>query len=179
MGAHELAAALQRAEAVFRRRPDMGVHDDSQAAARWEAGTRVIASHANGTQIASDMPCELGGTGDRITPGWLFRAGLASCSATAIAMTAAAQNIELTVLEVVVGSRSDSRGLLGMNDVDGTPVCAAPTDYEVRVHIAADATAPEQLRALVDEGLRRSPMQQALRTAPPITLRVEIGNQTS
>jgi hypothetical protein len=94
-------------------------------------------------------------------------------------MTAAAQNIELAALEVVVGSRSDSRGLLGMNDVDGRPVCAAPSDYEVRVRIAAKALPPDQLRALVDEGLRRSPMQQALRTAPPITLRVEIGNQAS
>jgi uncharacterized OsmC-like protein len=179
MGAHELAAAIQRAEAVLRRRPEMGLHDDSQASARWEAGTRVVASHANGTQIASDMPCELGGTGDRLTPGWLFRAGLASCSATAIAMTAAAQNIELTALEVVVGSRSDARGLLGMSDVDGTPVCAAPSDYEVRVRIAAEATSPEQLRAVVDEGLRRSPMQQALKTALPIALRVDVAHKTS
>lgn len=174
MGAHELAAAIQRAETVFRRRPEMGVHEDSQASARWEGGTRIVASHANGTQIASDMPCELGGTGDRITPGWLFRAGLAACSATAIAMTAAAQSIDLTVLEVVVGSRSDSRGLLGMNGVDGQPVCAAPSEYEVRVRIAAEGAPPERLRELVDEGLRRSPMQQAMRTAMPITLRVDV-----
>jgi len=174
MGAHEIAAALQRAETFFRRRPELGLHDDMQASSRWEGGTCVVASHANGTQIASDMPCELGGTGDRITPGWLFRAGVASCSATAIAMTAAAQDIALTSLEVVVGSRSDARGLLGMSDTEGQRVCAGPSEYEVRVRIAAEGTAPERLRALVDEGLRRSPMQHALQTALPITLRVDV-----
>jgi hypothetical protein len=66
-----------------------------------------------------------------------------------------------------------------MSDVDGTPVCAAPSDFEVRVRIAAQATSPEQLRALVDEGLRRSPMQQALKTALPIALRVDVPNKTS
>ncbi|HTT09634.1 MAG TPA: OsmC family protein [Burkholderiaceae bacterium] len=177
MGANELAAALQRAETVFRRRPETGLHDDLQATSRWEGGTRVVASHANGTQITSDMPCELGGTGDRITPGWLFRAGLASCSATAIAMTAAAQGIDLASLEVRVGSRSDARGLLGMNGVDGEPVCAGPRDYEVRVGIAAHGASPERLRALVDEGLRRSPMQQALKTAMPIALVVHVATE--
>jgi hypothetical protein len=34
-----------------------------------------------------------------VTPGWLFRAGFASCAATCIAMGAAAQGIELASLE--------------------------------------------------------------------------------
>ena len=79
MATQDIAAALQRVEAVLTRRPEAGVHDDSPAAARWQGGTRVVASHANGTEVASDMPGEFGGTGDLITPGWLFRAGLASC----------------------------------------------------------------------------------------------------
>jgi uncharacterized OsmC-like protein len=174
MAAQELATAIERAESVFRRRPELGLHEDSAASARWESGTRIVASHANGTQISSDMPCELGGSGDRITPGWLFRAGLACCSATTIAMTAAAQGIDLTALEVHVGSRSDARGLLGMNDVKGEPVCAVPQDYAVRVRIAARGASPERLRALVDEGLRRSPMQHAVKTALPMALHVSI-----
>ncbi|HUL64862.1 MAG TPA: OsmC family protein [Burkholderiaceae bacterium] len=174
MAAQEVAMAIRRAEAVLRRRPEMGLHDDPPASARWEGGTRITASHANGTQISSDMPCELGGTGDRISPGWLFRAGLACCSATTIAMTAAAQGVELTALDVEVGSRSDTRGLLGMSDANGAPVCAVPTDYEVRVRVAARGTSREALRALVDEGLRRSPMQHAVKTAIQTTLRVDI-----
>jgi len=174
MAAQELATAIERAESVFRRRPELGLHEDSAAAARWESGTRIVASHANGTQISSDMPCELGGSGERITPGWLFRAGLACCSATTIAMTAAAQGIDLTALEVHVGSRSDTRGLLGMNDVNGAPVCAVPQDYAVSVRIAARGASPERLRALVDEGLRRSPMQHAVKNALPLALHVNI-----
>ena len=74
----------------------MGMHDDAPATARWRGGTRVVTSHANGIEIPTDMPGELGGSGDRVTPGWLFRAGLASCAATRIAMGAAAEGIELT-----------------------------------------------------------------------------------
>ena len=73
-----LATALQRVEAVLRRRPEMGLQDDAPATARWESGLRFVASHANGTQLVTDMPAELGGSGDQVTPGWLFRAGLAS-----------------------------------------------------------------------------------------------------
>lgn len=170
----DLAAALQRAEAVLQRRPDMGLHDDAPASARWEGGTRIATRHANGTQMSTDMPCELGGTGDRITPGWLFRAGLASCSATTIAMAAAAHGIELETLEVQVTSRSDTRGLLAMKDPDGELVGAAPRDYQIQVRIAAPGTARERLRALIEDGLRRSPMQNALRNALPLALRIDI-----
>ena len=53
MTTQDIAAALQRAEAVLRRRPEVGLHDDAPATARWEGGTRVVASHANGTQMSS------------------------------------------------------------------------------------------------------------------------------
>jgi len=124
MTMQEIATALQRAEAVLCRRPQFGIHDDAPATSRWQSGTRVLASHANGRQIPTDMPEELGGSGDQVSPGWLFRAGLGSCAATVIAMGAAADGIELTALEVVASSRSDTRGLLGMSDADGGPVHA-------------------------------------------------------
>lgn len=95
-----LATALQRVEAVLRRRPEMGLQDDAPATARWESGLRFVASHANGTQLVTDMPAELGGSGDQVTPGWLFRAGLASCAATCIVLAAAAEGIALATLEV-------------------------------------------------------------------------------
>src|SRR5438552_3676240 len=100
MGMHDIAAAMQRVEEVLRRRPDAGLHDDAPATARWQGGTRIVASHANGTQMQTDMPDELGGSGERVTPGWLFRAGVASCAATRIAMAAAAEGVALDTLEV-------------------------------------------------------------------------------
>ncbi|MEJ7688909.1 MAG: hypothetical protein WKG52_19115, partial [Variovorax sp.] len=88
MTMQDIAAALQRVEAVLQRRPETGLHDDAPAAARWERGTRVVTHHASGAQMATDMPGELGGSGDQVTPGWLFRAGLASCAATSIVVSA-------------------------------------------------------------------------------------------
>ena len=137
MAAPNLAAALQRAETVLRRRPETGLHDDAPATARWGGGTRVVAIHANGKQVLTDMPSELGGSGDQVTPGWLVRAGFASCTATCIAMAAAAQGIELEALEVLAGSRSDARGLFGMAGADGEPVSAGPRDMQLRVRISA------------------------------------------
>ena len=42
MSAQVLADAMQRVEVVLRRRPDMGLHDDSPAAASWRGGTRAL-----------------------------------------------------------------------------------------------------------------------------------------
>ena len=119
------------ARPILQRRSQAGVHDDASATARWTGDLRVVSSHANGTQMVTDMPTELGGTGDRVTPGWLFRAGLASCFATRIAMQAAAQGIALTALEVRTSSSSDTRGLLGMCGSDGERVGAGPIGVDL------------------------------------------------
>lgn len=174
MSMHEVATAMRRAEAVLQRRPDMGLHDDAPATARWEGSTRVVAHHANGTRMPTDMPAELGGSGALVTPGWLFRAGLASCFATTIAMTAAAEGIELEALEVRASSRSDTRGLLGMADADGARVYAGPQDVRLSVRISAPGATPERLRALVEDCRRCSPMPNALQNAVALDLQVDV-----
>ena len=174
MTMQDIAAALQRVETVLQRRPEMGLHDDAPATARWASGTRVVASHANGTQMATDMPGELGGSGDQVTPGWLFRAGLASCGATSIAMAAASEGIALTALEVQASSRSDVRGLLGMAGAGGEPVYAGPGELQLFVRIAAQGVAPKRLRALVEDGLRRSSIPNAVQNATPLALRIDV-----
>ena len=35
--------------------------------------SRVTTSHDGGTRVDTDMPRELGGSGERVSPGWLFR----------------------------------------------------------------------------------------------------------
>ncbi len=175
MPAKDVAAAMRRAEAVFARRPETGLHDDAVARASWGGGTRVTASHANGTQVSTDMPSELGGSGDRVTPGWLFRAGIASCTATTIAMIAASEDVELTALEVQACSRSDTRGLLGMTEADGEPVYPGAREVQLHVRIAARNAAPERLRALVERSLRRSPIGIATEQATPVTLHIDVG----
>ncbi|GAA4351030.1 hypothetical protein GCM10023165_38900 [Variovorax defluvii] len=169
----DLAAALQRVETVLQRRPDQGLHDDAPATARWQGGVRVESSHANGTRLLTDMPCELGGSGDKVTPGWMFRAGIAACATTSIAMGAAGEGIALDLLEVSVGSRSDTRGLVGVAEADGRAVYAGPRDMRLQVRIAAEGVAHERLRALVEVALARSPIPAAVQNPTPLALQIE------
>ena len=169
-----IAQAMRRVEAVLQRRPEVGAHDDSPAVSVWKAGTQVIAGHPNGTQIMSDMPGEFGGGGAHVTPGWLLRAGVASCTTTCIAMNAALQGIELDSLEVRVTSRSDSRGLLGMPAEDGTIVSAGPFDVRMQVSISAPGVPAPQLRELVQHSYACSPMGCAMKDPVPIELQIDI-----
>jgi uncharacterized OsmC-like protein len=174
MTIQDIAAAVQRVESVLQRRPATGIHDDAPATARWQASLRVVACHANGTQMLTDMPTELGGSGDQVSPGWLFRAGLASCLATCIAMDAAAEGIELTALEVLATSSSDLRGLFGMVDGTGAPVGAGPREIQIRVRICAAGVSAERLRLLVEDSNRCSPVSAAARDSVPVALRIEV-----
>lgn len=177
MSAQYVADAMERVETVLRRRPDMGLHDDAPATARWLGSTRIVTSHDSGIEVTTDMPGELGGTGDQVSPGWLLRAGLAACTATRIAMGAAAAGIELTRLELRATSRSDTRGLLGMTEADGSAIDAGPQDMELHVTIAAPGVPPERLRALVEESHRCSPVPCALQEETPVGLHIEIAER--
>ncbi len=174
MAMEEVAAAIERVKSLLRRRPHVGIRDDSPATVRWEGGTRTVASHANGAQVATDMPAELGGSGAEVTPGWLFRASLASCAATMIAMNAAAEGIGLAFLEVTATSRSDARGLLGLADESGEAIFSGPSDLALRVRIRAPGVPAERLRELVEKGHRCAPISSAAASALPVGLRIEV-----
>jgi uncharacterized OsmC-like protein len=174
MTMQDVAAAMQRAQGALQLRPQMGLHDDAPATARWQDGAQVVTQHANGTQVPTDIPAELGGHGEHVTPGWLFRAGLAACAATSIAMAAAEAGIELEALEVRASSRSDTRGALGMNDVEGQRVFAGPGDVQLHVRIRAHDASPERLHALAEEGCRRSPIPNAVQAAVPLALHIDV-----
>ena len=173
MAAQDIAQALQRTESVLQRKPSLGLHEDAPATARWDGDLRAVATHANGTALTTDMPPELGGGGQRVTPGWLFRAGIASCVTTRIAMAAAAEGIELRALEVVVSSHSDARGIFGMTGTDGTPVPAGPRELHLAVRIAAPGVSAERLRDMCETSNRCSPMSHAVQAAVPMVLHVE------
>jgi uncharacterized OsmC-like protein len=173
MAMQDVAAAVRRIKDVLERRPSAGLHDDPRATVRWIQGLRMEASNANGKKMLTDMPPEVGGSGDQVTPGWMFRSGIASCTATVIAMTAAEEGIELTLLEVSVSSRSDARGMFGITDESGAMVFAGPGDMQMHVRIGANGATPQMLRDLVAQGVRCSPMFNAVGTATPIAVHVE------
>jgi uncharacterized OsmC-like protein len=174
MTAETIAQAVRRVRAVLNRRPQAAIHADDPAVARWQQDVRVICHHANGMQIATDLPIELGGTGAQVTPGWLLRAGLASCLATRIAMGAAADGIALTRLEVLATSTSDVRGMLGIAGDHGEQIAAAPREVRLEVRVGAPGIARERVQGLIDESHRCSPVSAALGNAVPVVLQIEI-----
>jgi uncharacterized OsmC-like protein len=170
----DMTATLERAAEVFARRPAAALHDDGPALARWTRDLRVATSAPNGAEFLSDMPRELGGEGEAVTPGWFLRAGLAACTATSIAMTAARAGVQLDLLEVRATSRSDARGVLGVADADGREVYAGPRALTLAVRVAARGVAPARLRALVETGCRRSPIGAAVVAANDLELDIAV-----
>lgn len=122
-----------------------------------------------GERIVTDMPSALGGGASGPNPGWLLRAAMASCAATAIAMRAALLGITLHRLEVSVHSESDTRGLLGIGDA---PV--SMLDLRMEVRIGAAGIPPPTLRELVDGAQVHSPVSGTLREAPPVAVAVTV-----
>jgi uncharacterized OsmC-like protein len=170
----DLASALRRIQRVLRKSPQTGLHADAVATAHWAGGAKVVCSHSNGTTVATDLGVQLGGDGTGVTPGWLLRAGLASCAATTIAAIAATEGIGLTTLEIAASSRSDTRGWLEMTDSDGRHISAGPQDVQLHVRISAgDGTPPERLRELVARAHSCAPVSRAIEAATPVELHIE------
>ena len=174
MTATTIANAVQRVRAVFARRPEAAIHADEPAIACWEQGLRVVSRDTSGVRIATDLPCELGGQGDAVTPGWLLRAALASCLATRIALEAATREIVITRLEVVAASESDARGLFGMSDQAGQQIPPGPRAVQLRVRIVAPNVAVETLRAMIEDSQRCSPVQFTVERSVPVSLSIDI-----
>lgn len=175
MGMQAVADAMARLERVLRRKPETGLSDDAPARATWAGANnalRVGCRHPNGREVFTDMPTELGGSGDQVSPGWLYRAGLATCATTSITLLAAAEAVVLTGLEVEACSRSDARGLVGLRDERERAISPAPVDQRLVVRIAADGATPAQLEALVRRALQRSPIPCAV-SATGLEVRVE------
>lgn len=111
-----------------------------------------------------------------MSPGWLWRAGLASCAVTRIAMAAAAEGIPLQLLEARTSSRSDHRGMLAIPETDGSAVPAGPLAVELQVRIGAPGVPAERLRALVAAAAHCAPVSGLVEQATPLTLRVDVAS---
>jgi uncharacterized OsmC-like protein len=174
MALTDIAAAMARVNAVLRKRPLAGIVDDAPATSAWQGGLRVLTQHPGGAQALTDMPAELGGSGDLPSPGWLLRASMASCAATRIAMAAAEAGVALHTLEVSAHSRSDARGLLGVPATDGTALFVGPCEMRLQVRIGAADVQAERLHALVEQAIALAPVSQVLARSSAVALQVEI-----
>ncbi len=90
-------------------------------------------------------------------------------------MAAAEAGIVLTELEVVAGSTSDTRGMLGMPDESGGAVPAGASELRLAVRIAAEGVDDERLRRLVEDSNPLAPMSSNIERSVPLRLTVTAG----
>src|SRR3954471_11784104 len=110
-----IAESMAAAAAHLREHPDEARYTDSRATARVERGLRVVVADPAGREVATDMVRGVGGDDSAPSPGWLFRASLASCVATFVVIRAAVLGVEPGSFEVSVESESDDRGALDLD----------------------------------------------------------------
>ena len=165
-----ISRAIAAASHHLTEHPEAGSGTDAAATAVREEGLRIRVEGPQG-EVITDMSKTVGGGATAPTPGWLLRAALASCDATAIAMEAARQGVELTDLTVAVESESDFRGALGVDD----SVHPGPSAVRVRIQLAAANATEDQLREIVQRAESRSPVRDALERAVSMTTEIVIG----
>src|SRR5213079_2328742 len=135
--------AVEEASRHLAEHPEAAGATDAAATAVREEGLRFRVEGPQGT-VSSDMTKAVGGDATAPSPGWLLRAALASCDATAVAMEAARDGIELTDLTVTVESETDFRGILGLDDT----IHPGPLAVRVRIQLAAANATEDQLREI-------------------------------
>ena len=166
----DVAAAIAKLTKVLAEQPERARTKNAPATAVIQEGLKFRVTGPRGEEVLTDMPPALGGAGSGPNPGWLLRAGLASCNATVMAMRAAQLGMRLKTLEVTVESDSDNRGILGTDE----RVHAGMLSLRTKVRIGADGATPAQLQEIVAWGEAHSPVGCTIRRSPNATTDVEI-----
>jgi uncharacterized OsmC-like protein len=165
-----IAAALDKLRKALATDPDKARVRFAPARAVLLQGLKCRVTGTDGEQVETDMPRAMGGGGSCPNPGWLFRASLATCCSTVIAMQAARFGIKLTGLEVSIEADGDTRGILGLDDAISAGYSSIRTEVRIGAH---DATA-EQLQALVLWAHSHSPICCTARDASTNTLSIAV-----
>jgi uncharacterized OsmC-like protein len=170
MADSQIRMALEKLSQTIASQPEKAKAKHSPATAILMTGVKCRVRGSAGEQIETDMPAAMGGAASGPNPGWFFRASLASCCATVIAMRAARLGVNLTMLEVAVESDGDHRGILGLDD----RISAGMSSLHTTVQIGSDNASPEQLAELVRWAERHSPVGCTVREASTNTVDIRI-----
>ena len=166
----KIRESMQGTIEYYTQNPDKALSQDKEAVAVVEEGLRVRATGPDGQLLVCDMSKGLGGGGTAPSPGWMMRATLANCEVIMIALRAAQLGIHLDTLEVRVGSISDDRGMLGMDD--SKP--AGPMNMKVSIRIGADGIPAEKLHEIIEWAEKHSPVGEPLNRVMPVEYAIEI-----
>jgi uncharacterized OsmC-like protein len=153
----EIRAAQARAADIFRKKPD-AAFSTKRASGHLNEGL-VCTVRQGDYEVVADMPKVLGGLGSAPSPGFFVRAGLASCVAIGIKITAAREGIAVEAIDVDVDMDFDDSALLGMGGNTAAPL-------ETRLTITVKSAAPwSEVTAMVQRALAADPFYLALRDA--------------
>jgi uncharacterized OsmC-like protein len=170
MQTDQIREAIAQIAAHLEANPQDAVSEDKPARAILDHGLKFSIDDLKSWRVSTDMPKALGGEGSAPSPGWLRRAAQAACEATMIAIRAAQEQVELDRLEVQIGSRSDDRGMLGIED----KAMPGPNESWARVTISAKGASEAKLREIVKWAEAHSPVTDALCRAVPHKLHIDI-----
>ena len=165
----EIKEAIEGAVRYLAEHPDEARYTDSYARATLGGSLRVDVEGPGGERIVTDMPAGIGGRAEEPSPGWVYRAAIASCVASTVGMEAARQGVALAELQVEVDSESDDRGILGMDE----KVPAGPLSARVRIRARADGVEEARLREILERGAERCPSYDGTKRAVDVTLEIE------
>ena len=169
MSSVQIREAIEKTSKMLGAQPEKGRVKNPPATASLVEGLKCRVTGAGNELLQTDMPAGVGGTASAPTPGWVMRAALASCDATAIAMHAAKRGISLAALEVTVTSESDNRGMLGLDET----VSAGLQAMCLNVKISAPGTGARELEELVRWACAHSPVGCADLGAAQVVVQVE------
>lgn len=157
----ELRAKQQRMIDIYTKRPSAALSTIAASAVVGE-GLRCDFSEGD-SSVVVDMPKALGGGPAGPTPGFYARAGLCSCVAIGIKLTAIRGGLDFRQIAVDVEVDFDDGALLGLGERSAAPL-------ETRVSIAIETDASEaETETVVDTALRSDPWFLALRDAQTVT----------
>ncbi len=167
---NKIGEAIQKATAYLTENPGEARYTDSTAVAVLDEGLKVSVKAPDGRSVKTDMPPGVGGDDSAPSPGWLFRAAIAACDTTLIAMRAAMLGVELESVSVTIDSESDDLGILGID----ASVPAGPLSVRTIVQVSAKDVSADEIRDLVEWAVAHCPVCDATKRAVPLTLEIEV-----
>ena len=165
-----IRSSIEGTISYLKANPEKAFKKVTAATAVLERGLKVRTMGPEDEVIISDMPPTVGGEGSAPTPGWYMQAALATCNATGIAMRAAREGIELTTLEVLIDTESDTRGIFGFDD----SIQAGPLNMRTRVRMGAKGVSKEELHEIVKWNEKHSWVGNAICRSVPLETEIEI-----
>ncbi len=165
----DIRRSLVRLEGAIASRAGFG-HVTQSSTTRCAAGL-ACETREGDRFVRADLPRGLGGHDGAPSPGALMRAALGSCLAMGYRLRAARHDVPLDAVVVTVETDSVLAGMLDPAEV------SPPGFTGIRVHVRLASPAPARdLRSLIDEADRLSPVLDAVRRPNPVERSVQLSS---